>query len=168
MEYTELIKSRYSSRKFLEKEVEQEKIDKIIEAGIIAPTAKNIQPQKILVIKSKNALDKIAKVSPCVYGAKCVMVVFYDNNIVCKLPNGMNTGAEDCSIVTTQMMLEATNQGLGTCWVNAFDPVKLKMEFNYPENWNPVCMLDIGYSDAQPNSIMHFNKKNRNEIFKEI
>lgn len=168
MELEEVIKSRFSSRKFEDKDIEKEKLDKIIEAGRLAPTAKNYQPQKILIIKSKEGLEKISKVSPCVYGAKCVMMVFYDEDIVCKLPNGINTGAEDCSIVTAQMMLEATNLGLRTCWINMFDPVKLKMEFDYPKSWVPVCMLDIGYSNAKPNQTLHYSRKSREEMFKEV
>ena len=78
MGFMELAKARFSVRKFADKPVEQEKLDLLLEAGNIAPTAKNQQPQRIYVIRSKEALEKLAEYTPCIYGAGTVLLFAYN------------------------------------------------------------------------------------------
>lgn len=170
MEYTNVYKGRYSVRSYLDKKIEDEVLNKICEAGRIAPSAKNKQPLKILVLKSEEALDKINKVSKCIYGALVVFVVCYDELESWKNEaTGVYVGTQDASIACTQMMLEAWNQGVGSCWINMFDVDKLREEFNLPETIVPVCLLILGYptEEAQP-SEMHHTKKSYEEIFVEL
>lgn len=147
MEFIELARKRYSCKSFTDKTVEKEKIEKILEAGMLAPTAKNNQPQKIYILKSKEALEKINALCPCIYGAQIVFLIGYDKNLEWNNPSeeGVHSGVEDASIVATHMMLEATDLGIGSCWVNMFPNTKVKEEFNLPECFVPVLLMPVGY-----------------------
>ena len=81
MDFSEVIKNRYSCKKFSDRKVEKEKLDKILEAGRVAPTAKNLQEQHIYVVQSENGLAAIDKVTPCRYGAPVVLVAAYNEGV---------------------------------------------------------------------------------------
>lgn len=154
MEFIELAEARYSVRDFSAKEVEKEKIEAILLAGRVAPTAKNQQPQKIIVMQSKEAVEKIRSVCSCAYNAPTVLAVCYDGERDWKNPfaPGVRSGEVDASIVCTHMMLAAAANGLGSCWVGWFDPEKVAEALELPENIHPVALLPIGYpaEDAKP------------------
>ena len=170
MEFSKVIKDRYSCKKYNGKEVEEEKLEKILEAGRVAPTAKNMQPQKIYVAKSKESLDIIDSVTPCRYGAPTVLVVAYDNSNIYKYPGDKhNSGIEDATIVATHMVLAAYNEGVDSCWLNFFDPDKLKEKLNLPENEEIVCLIDLGYKDENFKPLEnHYIKKDLKDLVKEI
>ncbi|EEG78888.1 nitroreductase family protein [Dethiobacter alkaliphilus] len=152
MELLELAQKRYSVRKFDSKPVEKEKVKSILEFGRLAPTAKNLQPHKLLVLQEKDSLAKLDK-SAKVYGAPLAIVTCADLQQSWKRPfDNMDSADIDVSIVTTYMMLEATRLDLGTLWVCYFNPEVLRNEFNLPEHIVPVNVLGIGYaaSDAPP------------------
>lgn len=164
MEFEEVINKRKSTRKFSSNKIEQEKLDKILEAGRLAPTAKNIQPIKIYVIQSKEGLDKIDKASPCRYGANTVLLVCGDNEKAFT-KDGHSTYEIDSCIVATHMMLEATNIGINNIWIDMFDRKIIKEEFEIPENLTPVCLIPIGYkSKLCPPSPMHNIRKDIKKI----
>jgi nitroreductase len=118
MEFEELARNRYSLRKFSPKPVEKEKLDLILEAGRLAPTACNYQPQRILVIKSEEALAKLKKCTPYVFDAPTALLVCYDGKVSWKRGyDGKESGDIDASIVGTHLMMEAAQLGLGTTWV---------------------------------------------------
>lgn len=147
MTFNQLIKQRYSCRDYLDKQIEKEKLNQVLEAGNLAPTAKNNQPQRIYVLQSKEALEKIRQETKCAFNAPVVLLICYDekeewNN---PLEEGIHSGVEDASIVATHMMLEATELGLGTCWVNVFPNSHTREVFNLPENIKPVLLMTIGY-----------------------
>lgn len=153
MDFLELVKKRYSVRKFSEKKVEVEKIDLILEAGRFAPTACNFQPQRILVIDNSEGMEKLAKCTPYTFGAPLAMLVCYDKNTSWKRKYDNADGGEiDASIVTTHMMLEIAELGLGTTWVGSFNPQAVREEFKLAENIIPVAILPIGYpsGDCEP------------------
>ena len=144
MDFLELAKERYSCRSFADKKVEKEKLEKILEAGRIAPTAVNYQPQRILVLQEP---EKLAKLSECTrfgWGAPVIMIICYDKNISWKRKyDGKDEGIIDASIVTTQMMLEIQDLGLGTTWIGSFDPQKIREVYEIPEN------LEIGRASCR-------------------
>jgi nitroreductase len=160
--------------------VEQEKLDKILEAGRWAPTAVNAQPQRILVLNTKESLEKVRKFctfnynpkyaeldsscddkehDQCVYyyGAPLVLLVCYDRDACWKHPeSGEASGATDATIFATHMMLEAASIGLGTVWISYFDKAKARKLLGLPDNWEINNMVYIGYpaEDFVPNPKM--------------
>ena len=166
MDFLELAKERYSVRKFLNREVEQEKIDKILEAGNVAPTACNFQPQVIYVIKSNRGLEKLQKCKYSHFGETLAFLICYDEK-KCWFRSFDNkpSGEIDASIVSTHMMMEAWNEGIGSTWIMHFDPEAIVNEFNIPSNIIPVCLLVMGYPDPNYSPTkMHFENKGKNDI----
>ena len=169
MDFIELIKKRYSVRKFSDKAVEKEKMEKILEAGLAAPTAKNLQPQRIYVLQSEDALTKLDSLTHCRYGAGTVLLFTYNTDEDWKNPleEGVHSGIEDVSIVATHIMLQATELGLGTCWCNYFANSKLEKLFNIPENEKSVLIRPVGYvSEAVKPSPMHQTKRPAEDIIR--
>ena len=115
-DFETVIRKRTATRKFKNQPVDSEKINKILEAGRLAPTAKNLQPQKIYVASSDEALAKIDQVSPCRYGAPTVLIVCSDKNIAWS-KDDYSTFEMDACIVAMHMMLEATNVGVDNIWI---------------------------------------------------
>ena len=165
MEFTEVVKNRYSCKKYSDRQVEPEKLNEILEAGRVAPTAKNLQEQHIYVAQSKEALAKIDAASPCRYGAPTVLVVAYDKKNVFTYPGGKyDSGAEDATIVATQMILAAENEGVDSCWLNFFDPDKLAKELGLPDNEVILMLMDLGYAAEGAGPLPnHANRKDLSE-----
>lgn len=152
MSILDTIKKRYSVRKYKNTPVEQEKVNAILEAAHCAPTAANMQPQKILVVQEPENLAKFSK-GANTYNAPLVMLVCADLNEVWVRPyDGKNMVDIDASIITDHMMLTATDLGLGSCWITYFDPKAIRTAFKLPDNLVPVNILAIGYAADQPQS----------------
>ncbi len=168
MEFTEVIKNRYSCKKYdSSKQISKEQLDAILEAGRLAPTAKNLQEQHIYVVQSAEGLAKIDKCTPCRYGAPTVLVVAYDKTNVYTYPTAKGpdtdhrqSGVEDAAIVATHMMLGAANAGVDSCWLNCVHIDDLHKELALPENEEIIMLLDLGYAtdDAKPLP-NHFSRK---------
>ena len=162
MEFMELAAQRYSVRKFSDAPVEPEKLSAVLEAGNVAPTAKNLQPQRIYVLSSAEALEKVDGLTRCRFGAPVVLLIAYDADEDWKNPleEGIHAGQQDASIVATHIMLAATEAGLGTCWVNLFPNSQANEAFDLPESIVPVLLMPIGYAalDAKP-SRLHDERK---------
>ena len=164
MDFEKVINERFSTRSFKSDVVSDELITKILEAGRIAPTAKNKQPQKIYVVKSSDGLNKIDQVSPCRYNAPVVLLICSDKSIAWR-SGDYSTYEMDATIVATHMILEATNIGLNSVWVEMFDKKKTKELFNLEENVEPICLIPIGYKeDGVVPSPMHSSKKSLEEM----
>ncbi len=153
MEFKEVVKERFSCKKFGPRQVGNDVIKAILEAGRLAPTAKNLQEQHVYVLQSAESLAAVDKHTPCRYGAPTVLLVAFDKNNVFTYPGGQRTsGVEDASIVATHLVLAAADEGVDSCWVNFFDPDKLAAELGLPENEEILMLLDLGYGaqGAQP------------------
>lgn len=147
MDFKEVIANRYSCKKYSGRMPEAEKITAILEAGRLAPTAKNLQEQHIYVLQSEESLKKLDSVTPCRYGAPVVLVVAFDKNNVFTYPGEKrDSGVEDATIVATQMILAAANEGVDSCWINFFDPDKLAHALALPENEEVLMVMDLGYA----------------------
>lgn len=156
----ELMKGRYSVRKFKSDPIEEEKLMKILEAGRIAPTAKNSQPQRVYVVRDGELMKRLGDASPCLYGAPVVLVIAYEDTLVFHRADdySRNSGDQDASIVGTHMMLEASDLGIGSCWVNMFDEAAVRKALNLPESEHVVFLLPVGYPDMGP-SARHEDRK---------
>ena len=162
----ELMKGRYSVRSFRPDPVPEETVQKIVEAGLSAPTAHNNQPQKILVVRSEEGLQKLRKCTECHYGAPLALIVCYDGALCWKRSyDGKRSGDVDASIVAAHMMLEAEALGVGSTWVMYFIPDAVKAEFSLPKGVEPSAILVMGTpsEEAKP-APAHFANRNREEM----
>ena len=152
MDFLDIAKKRYSVRSYQEMPIEREKLDQILEAGRVAPTGANKQPQRLIVVQSKEGLEKVGKAARF-YGAPCVIIVCSDTGETWKRPyDGKKLTDIDASIVTDHMMMQATELGLGTLWICWFDPGVLRAEFDIPGHLEIVNLLAVGYADGEPQS----------------
>ena len=147
MEFKAVVQNRYSCKKYSDRPVEAEKLNAILEAGRLAPTAKNLQEQHVYVLQSAEAIAKVDAITPCRYGAPTVLVVAFDKNNVFTYPGGKrDSGVEDATIVATHMILAAADEGVDSCWVNFLDPEKLAQALGLPENEEVLMVMDLGYA----------------------
>ena len=146
MDFLALAKKRYSVRQYEAKPVEQEKIERILEAGRVAPTGVNYQPQRILVVNSSDGLQKIQQAAN-IYKAPLALVVCTQKGEAWVNPyDGKSLQDIDVTIITDHMMLQAEELGLGTCWICHFDPKVLKEQLEIPSQYEPVHILIAGYA----------------------
>lgn len=154
MDFMTLARERFSVRDYEDRPIEKEKLEKILEAGHIAPTAVNAQPQRIYVLQSPEALEKIRSLTRCAFNAPVVLLFTYneDEQWRNKKEEGYTSGQQDVGIVATHVMLEAWELGIGSCWVNVFPPSLTAQTFGIPGNERPVLLMPLGYAakDAQP------------------
>lgn len=161
MDFLALAESRYSCRKFAQKPVEQAALERILRAGQVAPTACNYQPQVTYVLQSGAALEKLRGCTGSHFHAPLALLVCYDRTKSWKRDyDGEDSGWVDASIVTTHMMLEAWEQGVGSTWVMHFDPAAVCTAFELPQEQTPVAILVMGYpaEDAHPSRLHADNK----------
>lgn len=153
MEFEKLITERYSVRSFRPEHLSEESISKILDASHKAPTGRNYQPQRILVLNTDEGMEKIKKCTKCHFNAPAAMLVCYNEEESWKrVYDGALSAPVDAAIVATHMMLAAHNAGVGCCWVMHFDPAAIKEEFGIPDNIKPLALLVMGYpaEDAVP------------------
>lgn len=168
MELLDIIQKRFSCRKFDNRPVEQEKLDSLLKAAISAPTAKNLQPFHIWVIRSEDAIKKVNETTPCGFGAKLMLVIGGDKKDAFVRPfDGRNFEDVDACIVATHILLETEALGLGTTWVGFFDEPKLKELFPEMRDYDLIAIFPIGYPAAEP-SPMHFTRKSKEELVSEL
>lgn len=147
MEFNELAAARYSCKKYGPKPVGEDVLARVLEAGRLAPTAKNLQEQHVYVLRSDESHAKMDAITPCRYGAPVVLLVAFDATNTFTYPGGeRDSGIEDASIVATHLMLAAAAEGLDSCWVNNFDPARAKEAFGLAANEEALMFLDLGYA----------------------
>lgn len=150
MNFLETAKSRYSVRDYKSQKVEQEKLDKILYAAHVAPTAANLQPVRLIVVQEEEGLSKIGKAAN-LYGVPLAIIVCSDHSKAWTRPfDKKQTVDIDASILTDHMMMEATELGLGSVWVCYFKPDVIKQEFQLPDTLEPINILAVGYSNESP------------------
>jgi nitroreductase len=170
-DFLSLAEERYSVRKYQDKAIEPEKMEKILEAARIAPTAANHQPFRIYILKSEEALKTIRSLTRCAFNAPVVLLMTYNEEEQWKNGQepGIASGQEDVSIVATHMMLEAWDLGIASCWVNAFPNSKTAEAFHIPENEKVVLLMPLGYADPEAvPSPKHSQYRPKNEVVKEL
>ncbi len=157
MEFNTVLQRRYSCRSFLANPVEQEKVDRILEAGRIAPTAVNKQPVHVWAVSCPETLEAIKGVTRSNYGAPLILAVgCRPADAWVRRYDGKNGAEVDASIVATYLMLAAENEGLATLWVGSFDPVLLKGILPGSDGYELVAMINVGYpSEGSAPSAMH-------------
>lgn len=150
MNFMELAKKRYSVRSYTKQKVEPEKLEQILQAAHVAPTAANLQPVHLIAVQSAEGLAKIKKAAN-IYDAPLAILVCADHKKAWVRPfDQKNTADIDASILTDHMMLQATALGLGSVWVCYFQPDILRKEFSLPDSLEPIHILVRGYTEETP------------------
>jgi nitroreductase len=147
MEFLELAKARYSCRNYKDKEVEEEKIMAVLEAGRIAPSAANRQPWVFIVVREKKNLEKIygTYARDWIQTAPVIIAICGDHSRAWVRSDGKDHTDVDVSIATDHMTLAATEQGLATCWICAFDKGLCTEVLDLPSHIEPIVLLPMGY-----------------------
>lgn len=153
MSFSDLTRERYSCRHYTTDPVEPEKLGAILEAGRIAPSACNRHPTRVLVCDTPERRAAAAAAQPrferdgSVFGAPLVLVVCaVEADAWVRKADELSSAATDTAIVCDQMMMQATELDLGTCWVCAFDPAVARECLGLPEGVYPYHMLTVGHA----------------------
>lgn len=153
MEFSDLIASRYSVRAYRPVPVEDEKLEKVLNAARLAPTAANRQPVQIIVVHTEGRQDELKSVYKPGWLVQAPLVI-----CVCAVHGSGWTRRQDeksyddvdAAIVMDHIILAATDEGLGTCWIGAFDPDAARKVLGLPEDVEPIVMTPLGYPADQP------------------
>jgi nitroreductase len=169
MDFEKLVKERYSLRKYSNRPVEREKLDLILESARVAPTAKNIQPHYLLVLQSEEARKKADACMGSHFNAPLMIIVSYDPSAEFVREDGQRFGEIDATIAATQMLLQAADIGVGSCYVGLFDKNALKQSFEELSGLSPTAVLCFGYPDegAHP-SRLHGDRRSIDEMVKSL
>jgi nitroreductase len=155
MDFFELIQERYSVRRYKSTSVEDEKLNQVLEAARLAPTAANRQPFRVVVIETAGHEEELSTV----YGAEwftdaplvlCVCGVEAEAWV--RSHDGKSYLDVDAAIVMDHIVLAATALGLGTCWIAAFNPDAAREVLDLPEGVEPIIFTPLGYPDTSPGS----------------
>lgn len=159
MDFINLVKQRYSVRSYTDRKVEPEKLERILEAAHVAPTAANLQPVRLLVVQSEEGLAKIGRAAG-IYGAPLAIIVCADHDRAWTRPFDQKRSSDiDAAILTDHMMLQATELGLGTVWVCYFKPDVLRAEFQLPDHLEPINILAVGYANGADGDMSRFDSQ---------
>ncbi|OQX83961.1 nitroreductase [candidate division KSB1 bacterium 4484_87] len=152
MEFFDLIASRYSVRAYRQDEVEKEKLQRILAAAQIAPTANNQQPFRIIVISTQGKEEELLRIYHRSWFVQPPLIL-----CVCALPkmawtrrDGKNYAEVDATIAMDHLVLAAADEGLGTCWVAAFDPQAAKEILDLPDDVEVIAFTPLGYPADAP------------------
>ena len=148
MEFFELIRARYSVRAYKPDPVEEEKLRRVLEAARLAPTAANHQPFQLIVIHTAGCEPELRRIYPRPWFTQAPLIV-----CICGVPadgwvrvDGKNYTDVDAAIAMDHLVLAATDLGLGTCWIAAFNPAAAREVLGLPEGLEPVILTPLGYA----------------------
>ncbi len=160
MDFVQLARSRYSSRKYKPRSVEDDKLNIVLEAGRVAPSAANFQPWFFVVVRDEN----LENVQACYHRewlktAPMCIVICTDHSRSWKRGDGKDHADIDAAIAADHMTLAATSAGLATCWICNFNKSKLAEVLNLPEHIEPVVLLPLGYPDDTTDIERHATRR---------
>ena len=152
MELMDLIENRYSVRSYKSDMVEEDKLNTVLEAARLAPTAANRQPFKFIVIKTRGREEELGRIYPATWFLDAPIVI-----CACTIPDegwtrrdGKNYSEVDTAIAMDHLILAATSLGLGTCWIAAFDLDAAREVLDIPDDVLPLLFTPLGYPAIGP------------------
>ncbi len=152
MEFLELVKKRYSVRAYKPDPVEDDKLEQVLQAARLAPTAANQQPFQIVVLHTEGRQSELSSMYGGSWLVQAPLIL-----CACALPdqgwkhaNGKNYTDVDVAIAIDHLTLAAASLGLGTCWIAAFDPEAVRKILDLPKNVDPLILIPLGYPADQP------------------
>ena len=152
MEFQKLIKNRYSVRSYQNRPVEDEKLNKVLEAAHLAPTAANKQPFKLIVVKTPGKKEDLKRIYHADWFSEAPLVI-----CACAIPSKGWTRRDgrcyvdvDVAIAMDHLILAAADSGLGTCWIAAFDAQAAREILKLPDGVEPLLFTPLGYPADEP------------------
>jgi nitroreductase len=163
MDFLELTKKRYSVRAYKPDPIEDDKLQKVLEAACLAPTACNLQPFQFIVIHTKGKETELRRIYSDSWFVQAPIVI-----CACGIPSqswvrsdGKNYCEVDATIAMDHLILAAADLGLGTCWIGAFNPDAAREVLSLPDDVEPIAFTPLGYPNDQPGDK---NRKSMNEL----
>jgi nitroreductase len=152
MDFQELIRVRRSVRGYKPDPVEEDVLFRVLGAGRVAPTAANLQPFHLIVVTDADTRARMQAIYPrdWFYAAPVIVVGCVEPAKAWKRGDGWNAAEIDLAIVMDHIILAATEEGLGTCWVCNFDEAKTKEILGIPPEMRVLAMTPLGYPNASP------------------
>lgn len=151
MEFFDLVQNRYSVRAYKPSPVEKDKLQKVLEAAVLAPTAANRQPFRLLVVKTEGKQAELRRIYGRDWFVQAPLVIcacaVHDESWVRR--DGKNYAEVDATIAFVHLILAAHDLGLGTCWIAAFNPVEARRVLDLPPDLEPVAFTPLGYPADQ-------------------
>lgn len=152
MEFLELTKKRYSVRAYKSTPVEYDKLEEVLEAARMAPTAANRQPFQLIIIPTEGREEELLRIYNKSWFVQAPVVI-----CACGITSeswvrqdGKNYCGVDVAIAMDHLILAAADLGLGTCWVGAFNPEEARKVLKIPDELEPIAFTPLGYPDDQP------------------
>jgi nitroreductase len=154
MSVLDIIKSRKSIRKYKRDNIPEDVFLRVMEAARLAPSGKNLQPWKFIIARDQNLKESLAEASRGqLFIARAPIII-----IACGCPdmsyprqgNYMKSWPIDVTIALQHLMLQAEEEGLGTCWIGAFEEKEVKSLLGVPEDWKVLALTPLGYPDQIP------------------
>lgn len=165
--FLDLACSRWSVRKFEPTQISDEHMGRILEAGRVAPSACNYQPQRVLVLQSDEAIAAVRQITHWAFNAPTVLLMCADLAESWKNVDGADSAEVDAAIALDHMMMEAWECGVGSTWVRGFDERVMRAACGIPATWKIVAMMPMGYpsQNARPSS-WHYKRKSVEELYR--
>ncbi len=151
MEVLEAIRKRYSCRAYRDKPIEQEKLAQVFEAARLAPSAKNLQDWRFVIVTDKQKKHQLAQAANdqmFMENAGAIIAACSNNSYV--MTCGQAIGPIDISIALEHICLQATDLGLATCWIGSFYPEKVRKILDIPKDIAVIELMSIGYPADKP------------------
>lgn len=154
MKVLEVIQKRRSVRKYKEDPIPEEALLRVLEAARLAPSGKNFQPWKFIVVKDKALKEKLAQASAGqFFMAEAPIIIVgcgFPDNCYARMGRYMKSWSVDVTIALEHLILQAQEEGLGTCWIGSFEEEEVKAILNVPEEVKVLALTPLGYPDEIP------------------
>ena len=151
MEFFDVVKNRYSVRSYKPDPVEGDKLEQVLEAACLAPSAANRQPFQLVVINTSGREDELRRIYDRPWFVQAPLVI-----CACGIPtqgwvrgDGKSYCDVDVAIAMDHFILAAANLGLGTCWIGAFNPTVTREVLGLPDEAEPIAFTPLGYPDNE-------------------
>ncbi len=152
MDFHEVVRKRYSVRAYLSDAIPEDKLKRVLEAAVLAPTAANRQKFKMIVVRTQGREAELRRVYGRDWFVEAPVVI-----AACGIPegnwvrrDGKNYNDVDVTIAMDHLILAATAEGLGTCWIGAFDPQAAREVLGLPDGVEPIAFTPLGYAAGTP------------------
>ncbi len=144
MDVFDAVKKRRSIRRYKGKPIEKEDIEKMVEAARLAPSAKNLQPWKFVIVQNPEVLEELV---PTCHGQEFVAE---SGAFIEGMVNNSKWSKVDLTIAMDHLSLEAVELGYGTCWIGAFDKEEMKRKLDLPSDYEPLVCMTVGVPAEEP------------------